>query len=284
MEGDGGLVFICNVSGAIGVGKDTLLEVCREGDRLKKALAKQGVEVDVDVLYEPKEMWRDKGWLDQFYSDPVRYAFVFQQMVFFTAISNVQQKLSEISETRPPAALSKTGELAVVHLLLVERGIFDQLCFWHVQVDSGRTLDMEKDVYEMSWSRWRSFVPAIDAFLLLRSGETAEKESVELVKRVNIRAKRYELKVSRGDDKAKFIEYEKRLQEKHLEFFTEPLAFPPHHDTPDGIPCRHIRTQDIPYHDPNNQTAKNTLVSQIAQFLHPLIEKKLRPLAGALSK
>jgi deoxyadenosine/deoxycytidine kinase len=114
MEGFEKLI-ICNVSGAIGVGKDTLLTVCLEGDRLKKKL---GTDVDeVVVIYEPKELWDKLTWLTQFYADPKRIAYVFQQGVYFTAINNVRTHLNKVDKDK-------------VTLFLVERGIFDQLCFW----------------------------------------------------------------------------------------------------------------------------------------------------------
>jgi flagellar assembly factor FliW len=138
-------------------------------------------------------------------------------------------------------------------------------------VDSGRSLKIEQDVYMLGWHEWRHFLPKIDAFLLLRTADDVKDEAIELVNRVNIRAKRYELKVSQGDDKKLFTEYQERLQRTHLEFFEEPLAKPPHHGTPNGIPCIHIKTQDIPYHEDHNEAAKDLLVTKIASFLAPII-------------
>lgn len=133
------------VSGAIGVGKSTLIDVLREAG--------------FDTLPEPVDMWRERGWLQEFYADQRGKAFWFQQAVYESSIANVERKLAALSAASllESSSTNKTGRVRPV--LFVERYIYDQLCFWQTNVLMGNGSKAEDDVYMSFWERWRHFIP-----------------------------------------------------------------------------------------------------------------------------
>jgi hypothetical protein len=154
------------VSGAIGVGKSTLLDVLKEAG--------------FDTLPEPVDLWRERGWLQEFYEDQRGKAFWFQQAVYASSIENVERKLAALSAASLQgvemiSVCRGNGEVVCMPLeefisptkstgrtrpvLFVERYIYDQLCFWQTNVLMGNGSKAEDDVYMSFWQRWRNFIP-----------------------------------------------------------------------------------------------------------------------------
>jgi len=106
-------IFTASFSGIIGVGKSTLMKRLRKTGALKSALPPN---VHVSFVREPVNLWREKGWLSQFYADPSHNACAFQFQVFCTYVETVEQI---IKETQLPEGCD-------THLLIVERSMFDQ--------------------------------------------------------------------------------------------------------------------------------------------------------------
>jgi deoxyadenosine/deoxycytidine kinase len=134
------MIRIVVVAGRIGCGKSTLLQ----------CLEREGYS----VLPEPVEEWREKGWLKKFYENPKEKAFSFQVGVYNSAITNVQNKLATCKNP-------KGG------VLFVERYIYDQLLFWHTQIESGRADDMDNEIYMGIWQRFRDYIPEPSGYILV---------------------------------------------------------------------------------------------------------------------
>lgn len=130
-------------SGVIGAGKTTLLKLLKEHFKHQS---------NIEVLLEPVNLWRRKGWLQKFYTNPKRYALPFQILVYKTHIEMIQKCLKRHKDT--------AEEL----IILVERSMYDQLLFWTLQeMDS-----MEDEAYRMDWSLWMHFTPPVERIFYCR--------------------------------------------------------------------------------------------------------------------
>ncbi len=262
------------VSGAIGVGKSTLLDVLKEAG--------------FDTLPEPVDLWRERGWLQEFYEDQRGKAFWFQQAVYASSIDNVERKLAALAASLredildvyikfdengnmllPSSSTKSTGRVRPV--LFVERYIYDQLCFWQTNVLMGNGSKAEDDVYMSFWQRWRHFIPEPSGYILLR-GDTHVEE----------RGRREEITASKDEG---FARYQAKLDEMHCKFFAEPFARPEEvakrirgefweesssPNTPPkaeclGIPCLHLKVSDFPYH--KDDEAKARVIAHIESWL-----------------
>ena len=73
---------IITIEGNIGAGKSTLIKMLKErfGDRMA-------------FVEEQVEVWQHMGILEQFYSDPVKYAFKFQAIVLETMMKALEDEI-----------------------------------------------------------------------------------------------------------------------------------------------------------------------------------------------
>ena len=124
-------VTLC-VEGNISAGKSSFL----------RFLADECVELQdvVEVVPEPVDRWRAVGGpsganvLEQFYADPARYAYTFQNYVFVTRMMQERESAGGASPLR-----------------LLERSVFsDRMVFVRAVHEARWMSDMELDIYD-SW-------------------------------------------------------------------------------------------------------------------------------------
>lgn len=124
-------VTLC-VEGNISAGKSSFL----------RFLADECVELQdvVEVVPEPVDKWRAVGGpsganvLEQFYADPARYAYTFQNYVFVTRMMQERESAGGASPLR-----------------LLERSVFsDRMVFVRAVHEARWMSDMELDIYD-SW-------------------------------------------------------------------------------------------------------------------------------------
>lgn len=241
-------VSVVVISGAIGVGKTTLMEL------IKNRLA--GDEA-VAFLHEPVKEWERDGILGKFYSDRRRFALSFQLHIYTSRIKQFEEYVAAASGgcDKESHDAPVSGAAGAARIVFIERYIYDQLLFWQRQGDMVDPL--ENDAYMNIWHLWRRFVPEPSAYILLTTDDP------ELAcKRVEERGRRDELKVSRDEE---FVTYQRRLREDHLRYFEEGRAHPPHCTVEEGIPCMHVNTSNLPYH--NSEEAKTQVISRVEEFL-----------------
>lgn len=228
-------VRVVVISGAIGVGKTTLINLFSENQEGHRRV----------FLHEPVKEWEEKGWLGKFYGNRAKFALSFQLGVYVSRIAQLEQHIRR----------SNCCDEDAVRTIFVERYIYDQLLFWQRQQD---LVDpMENEIYMDIWHLWRRFVPEPSGYILLTTDDP------ELAcKRIEERGREDELKVSRDGD---FIAYQKALREDHLRFFAEGRAHPPHCTVKEGIPCLHVNTSNLPFH--KSEESKQQVISKIQDFL-----------------
>jgi deoxyadenosine/deoxycytidine kinase len=235
------------ISGAIGVGKTTLMKL------IKDRLAGDAGEA-VSFLHEPVEEWERDGILGKFYSDRKRFALSFQLHIYTSCIKQFEE-FTAAAACVENSHDATAGGGAASGIVFIERYIYDQLLFWQRQGDMVDPL--ENDAYMNIWHLWRRFVPEPSAYILLTTDDP------ELAcQRVEERGRRDELKVSRDES---FVAYQRELRRDHLRFFAEGRAHPPHCTVAEGIPCMHINTSDLPYH--NSEESRHKVISAVEEFL-----------------
>lgn len=241
-----------SVSGIVGIGKSTLLKRLRHTKMLKAALPPNW---HVSFVREPSKLWEERGWLSAFYGDTSHNAAAFQFQVFTTYVDAVEAKLK--SDPCPPHCNT--------HLLIVERCMYDQRLFWEMQRDAKMATadDNYNEAYVLVWKRWRTLIPEVDCIFFLGASDMDY-----VMQRVQARARASEMgaSFSSAEDQplaASMVgfqfqmepiqtvgkltrAYQERLQQKHLEWFTQPVAHPLD-APPQGIPCLHIN-MDEPFH------------------------------------
>lgn len=261
------------ISGAIGVGKTTLMKLIK--DRLTGEA--------VSFLHEPVEEWERDGILGKFYSDRRRFALSFQLHIYTSRIKQFEEFIALNTAACAGSSVQSRGDKESLacsaattacggggsgdkellednvpargHVVFIERYIYDQLLFWQRQGDMVDPL--ENDAYMNIWHLWRRFVPEPSAYILLTTDDP------ELAcQRVEERGRRDELKVSRDES---FVAYQRELRRDHLRFFAEGRAHPPHCTVAEGIPCMHINTSDLPYH--NSEESRHKVISAVEEFL-----------------
>jgi deoxyadenosine/deoxycytidine kinase len=245
--------FLMAFSGIVGVGKSTLIKRLRKTGLLQSALP---AHVHVSFVREPSRLWQERGWLGKFYADPSHNAAAFQFQVFCTYVDAVERTLAECPSPS-----------CQVHVIVVERSFFCQRLFWEQQREGGMATadDNYNDAYVLVWERWRRFIPEPDLVFLCT---TTHMDST--MRRVQARARAEEMgaSFSSAEDQplnasmagldlsaaqqpiqevgGLTLAYQERLQRKHHEWFTQPVAHPLG-ASPEGIRCVHISTDD-PYH------------------------------------
>lgn len=226
-------VYIFSFCAIPGVGKSTLLKQLQETDALKKYLPEN---VQIAIVQEPVDEWREKGWLQQFYEDPSQNAAAFQFLVFDShvdaltaAIAAALRAAATTPEERANAANLPPTAVGL-QVLLVERSFYCQRLFWQVQVDNGckSANSFYNTAYTRLWEKWRKFVPEPSHLFYLHTSTLDET-----IKRVDQR--------DRAEEKQSGLtrEYQAQLLAKHEAWYTEPVARP-HGGPEEGVPCTHV--------------------------------------------
>lgn len=266
-------LFLVQCSGIPGCGKSSALRRLQHTGMLQLLLEK---ECRVEYVQEPVELWRVHGWLEKFYSDPDRYAFAFQTLVFATHVEAVEAAMKNVPYDARPT------------VLIVERSMWDQKLFWQLQVDLNRTTSdaMHNDAYNSIWSKWRRFVPEPSLIVLFQTS------SIQVtMRRLQARGRREEtggasssssesehgrnLLLSSMCEEPTTIDhvggltatYQELLAKKHREWFAAPLARPEGEQGP-SIPCRHINV-DAPYHVSDGSLAE--LAMELAEAIRGIL-------------
>ncbi len=134
------------IEGNVGAGKSTFL------NSIKK-------HVDVQVMYEPHELWENVGGhnlLERFFLDQKRWAYALQHYVMITRIDQLKQ-----------AKLHNHGK----QFECVERSVFSgRYCFAQTLINMGIFSDLEWELYEILWNRdVNGLLPDPAGFVYLRT-------------------------------------------------------------------------------------------------------------------
>lgn len=169
--------------GIIGAGKTTTIKLI--GNYLKNNGYK------VHCIYEPVDIWRETGSLDEFYKNIPDKCYEFQT---FTYITRIKRVINEILDNQDS------------DIYLLERSIFtDKYIFVELLKDLMGPIRMR--MYNEWWNMWNMLLPIkVDKWILLN---TSLEESIQRI----CKRDRFEEKNSIS------IEYQKNLYDKHHEFF-----------------------------------------------------------------
>jgi len=176
-------IFIV-IDGLIGTGKTTLINLLIQNykaDGLK-----------VCACLEPVELWRETGALAHFYKDVDAHAYEFQTFAFVTRIKTVLDTL----EANPDA-----------DIYILERSIFtDRYIFVEMLKDKLGTVRMT--MYNMWWDMWAKLLPFKPSSWVFLDTSLQEAE-----RRICIR--------DRSEESSVDIEYQRKLQESHSNFYNK---------------------------------------------------------------
>jgi deoxyadenosine/deoxycytidine kinase len=169
--------------GVIGAGKTTLLKL------LTKHMNKMGKKAL--AIYEPVDVWRSVGALDEFYKDIPGKCLEFQTFTFITRVKRIMNQIIENPD---------------YDYYILERSIWtDRYIFVELLKDVLGPIRME--MYNQWWDMWISLMPMLpNKWVFLN---TSLQESI---RRICIRD-RFEEKNSIS------IEYQNNLYNKHIEFY-----------------------------------------------------------------
>jgi deoxyadenosine/deoxycytidine kinase len=169
--------------GIIGAGKTTTIKLI--GNNLKNNGKK------VHCIYEPVDIWREAGALNEFYKNIPEKCYEFQT---FTYITRIKRVISEILDNQD------------ADIYLLERSIFtDKYIFVELLRDLMGPIRMR--MYNEWWDMWNMLLPIkVEKWILLN---TSLEESIQRI----CKRDRFEEKNSIS------IEYQKNLYDKHHEFF-----------------------------------------------------------------
>lgn len=169
--------------GVIGAGKTTLLKL------LTKHMNKMGKKTL--AIYEPVDVWRNVGALDEFYKDIPGKCLEFQTFTFITRVKRIMNEILENPD---------------YDYYILERSIWtDRYIFVELLKDVMGPIRME--MYNQWWDMWVSLMPMLpNKWVFLN---TSLQESI---RRICIRD-RFEEKNSIS------IEYQNNLYNKHIEFY-----------------------------------------------------------------
>lgn len=118
---------IIYIEGNIGTGKSTFLK------NLDKSELKQRYKYE--VIYEPVDEWQQEGILEKFYSDPVKYCYLFQSYCLFSRFRLLKR-------------IDKRDDLDFV---FIERSIFSDK---YVFADGCKKLDQLEDIEYKLYNNW----------------------------------------------------------------------------------------------------------------------------------
>ncbi len=252
-------VTLVSLSGIPGVGKSRARKRLAKTKFLEEALDIDPSELEVVFVAEPVKLWKEKGYLQEFYKNPSLYALPFQLIVFDTHVEAVEKAIA--SKTKPHM------------LIVVERCMFDQLLFWKQQVDLKQETagPMFDAAYTRIWSRWNKFVPPVSVIFFFHTSDIQMT-----MKRMQARARAEETGLGASIDPSTgdvqevnglTLGYQATLLLKHYTWFTEPYA-----SCGDGtIPCVRINV-DAPYHVDDD--ALRALAQKLATHIIILSLKK----------
>ena len=169
--------------GVIGAGKTTLLKL------LTKHMNKMGKKTF--AIFEPVDIWRNVGALDEFYKDIPGKCLEFQTFTFITRVKKIMTEILENPD---------------YDFYILERSIWtDRYIFVELLKDTLGPIRME--MYNQWWDMWSSLMPMIpNKWVFLN---TSLQESI---RRICIRD-RFEEKNSIS------IEYQNNLYYKHIDFY-----------------------------------------------------------------
>ncbi|MBI2353087.1 deoxynucleoside kinase [Candidatus Dependentiae bacterium] len=117
------------IEGNVGAGKSTFLNIVKKN-------------VDVQVIYEPHELWENVdgfNLLEQFFLDQKRWAFTLQHYVMITRIDQLKRAQSFIHGRR---------------FECIERSVFSgRYCFGQTLFEMEKMSHLEWALYEILWKR-----------------------------------------------------------------------------------------------------------------------------------
>lgn len=182
------------IDGPIASGKSTLLRVLKH---TTFGLSTKVGDAKVVFIEEPVDVWTKVGILQQFYAQVKEWAYRFQTFVFVTRIEAIQRAV----EAEPNA-----------DIYVLERSIFsDRFLFVDMLIDSGKMLEIERQMYLEWWRCWRHAMPFLpDGFVFLNVPATECNER--------------KLRRNRDGEKPIDVEYNEALRLKHVKFFDELLG------------------------------------------------------------
>jgi deoxyadenosine/deoxycytidine kinase len=124
-------ILLC-IEGIIGAGKTTM---CTElQDKIRGFPNSKNMEIK--ILKEPVDYWRELGLLDRFYKDQKRWAFTFQ----LTALVTKCMELMNLDDNT---------------IYIIERSPYtDMKCFAKLCHMSGNIDDMEMDIYKLYYQHF----------------------------------------------------------------------------------------------------------------------------------
>lgn len=231
-------IHIVGLSGGIGAGKSTLLKRIKQTGMLQKELPD---DVHLEVVQEPSALWRERGWLADFYADPSGNALAFQYLVFATHIRAVKDAINSIRSNKKH------------WVILVDRSMYDNRLFWELQVENGckSANKLGNEAYMMLWHDYNNFLPAKPCLQFFFQTSDVQRMMQRMFKRAHIE----ETGSSSGSEPNSLrgsmepiqevqgvtVEYQERLLEKHREYFPEPFGI-------NGVRCKHLNA-DKPYHE-----------------------------------
>lgn len=169
------------IEGNVGVGKSTFLNYLKNN-------------LDVDVIYEPNQLWQDvegHNLLEQFFLDQKRWAYTCQSYILITRID---QMIAELCDPKQDYCL-------------VERSIYSgRYCFAKVAKEIGWMDSLEWSLYKKLWDREVARVKSLpSAFIYLQAPAEV------CLKRIAMRGRFEEEPIS--------LDYLKRLEQKYEQWF-----------------------------------------------------------------
>lgn len=272
-------VRIFSISGVIGIGKSTLMKQLQSDEsqsnlqiQIQNQLKTEGVIVT--YIFEPSDLWREKGWLASFYANPQKHALSFQMLVFDSHVDAVNVRLKTLRQFYPPKKY--------LIVCIVERCMYDQLLFWRLQCDlkcaknipsqekdgeKEEKEDMEDEAYTRIWMKWCLLLPTVSKIFYCDSEKLTDS-----LERINERARPEEI-----DEKGVTVEYQQALLDKHRKWYTSPMAKIPRkssvtHQTFDVIPCVHISLSKFPSDETLQQITTQIAQEIVAEIFRPCIK------------
>jgi deoxyadenosine/deoxycytidine kinase len=173
-------ILLC-IEGLIGAGKTT---ICNQLEKDISALPSTN-NMQVKILKEPVDFWRELGLLDRFYKDQKRWAFTFQ----LTALVTKCMELMQLDEDT---------------IYIIERSPYTDLnCFAKLCNMSGSIDDMEMNIYKLYF---KHFITQLESKCAIRFIylKTSPEICMERIKKRN-----------RAEEKGIPIEYLISLEELH---------------------------------------------------------------------
>ena len=229
-------MIVISVEGLIGCGKTTLLHRC-----LVPILLERGWKVT--LVDEPVSKWDKDGLLKKFYDDPKRWAYHFQTKAFHDRVRECQSQYKKHKDD--------------TDVFLLERSVFSDTIFMKTLHETGVVDDMEMQNYTDWWNMWEEVMPFHpDLFIYL-------KPDLDIcMSRVRERSRKGEEGVRK--------DYQRKLQEKHDEFFNDGAVevAPGHY-----VPVFNLETNSNFRDDPE---VKEEIVNLIEEKLRLVIHSKQR--------